>query len=243
LLHRTEALRNQVLAIVNSASEMESMDRKICIVTGSNSGIGKQTAMALADNGAHVVMIVRSEERGEEARQEIIRETGNESIDMLLADLSSMEQIRNVTAQFKEKYDRLDVLINNAGAIFWKRKETDEGFEMTFALNHLAPFLLTYELIDVLLDSEPSRIVNVSSGAHTRGEIDFDDLQSKEDYGALGAYSSAKLMTIAFTYAVHCMLDKLGHQRVVPPETALGGLCRSQRCRVSYQLSIMGWRI
>jgi NAD(P)-dependent dehydrogenase (short-subunit alcohol dehydrogenase family) len=143
---------------------MNEMKEKICIITGSNSGIGKETAVSLAAMGATVVMVVRDQERGEKARREIIKQTGNNSVYLMICDLSSMDSIRSFAKEFKKKYDQLDVLVNNAGALFNKRELTSEGFERTLAVNYLGPFLLTHELLDLLKASAPSRIINVSSG-------------------------------------------------------------------------------
>ena len=179
---------------------MGQMQGKVCIVTGSNSGIGKETALALAGMGAVVVMAVRNRERGERARSEIVEETGNQATDLMICDVSSSESIRRFAREFKEKYDRLDVLINNAGAVFSKRQVTPDGVEMTFAVNYLGPFLLTLELLPLLKASAPSRVINLSSGMHGTGKIDFDDLQSEKGYRGMQAYAKAKLMTTTITY-------------------------------------------
>jgi NAD(P)-dependent dehydrogenase (short-subunit alcohol dehydrogenase family) len=186
---------------------LSEMKNKICIVTGSNSGIGKETALSLAKMGAHVVMVVRNQERGEKARLEIVKQTGN-NIDLMICDLSSMDSIRRFAEEFKKKYDRLDVLVNNAGALFDKREVTSEGFERTFAVNYLGPFLLTHELLDLLKSSAPSRIINVSSGLAKNGKVDLDDLQSEKNYAGTKAYArvrapvyaNTKLMLMMFTY-------------------------------------------
>jgi NAD(P)-dependent dehydrogenase (short-subunit alcohol dehydrogenase family) len=187
-------------------SEMEkstdNIKGKICIVTGANSGIGKETTRALAGMGATVVMVVRNQDASEKVRQEIINETGNKSIELMIADLFSMNEVRKLASDFKKTHTRLDVLINNAGGIFPKREVTVDGFERTFALNLLAPFLLTHELLDILRVSAPSRIINVSSAAHLRGKVDFENLQSEKKFGQMGPYSNAKLMNIMFTYAL-----------------------------------------
>lgn len=191
--------------------EVESdMTGKICIVTGSNSGIGKETALALAEMGAKVVMIVRNPNAGEKARREIIDQSGNEDVDMLIADLSSMDQVRRVAREFKEKYKRLDVLVNNAGGINNEYHTSVDGNEMTFAVNYLAPFLLSHELLDILKESAPSRIINVSSGAHTMGKIDFDNLQSEKKYSSFRAYGNAKLMLVMSTYELARRLEGTG---------------------------------
>jgi len=152
---------------------------KVCVVTGSNSGIGKETALALAEKGAQVVMVVRNSERGKEARLEIIEEIGSNSVDLMICDLSSMESIRSFAAEFKNAYNRLDVLVNNAGAVFNKRQVTADGFEQTLAVNYLAPFLLTHELLPLLKESAPSRVINLSSGLHRSAKLDLSDLQSE----------------------------------------------------------------
>jgi len=187
---------------------MSTMKGRICIITGSNSGIGKETAIGLAKMGATIVMVVRDQERGEKARIEIVKQTGNDSVDLMICDLSSMSSIRHCAEEFKKKYDRLDVLINNAGAVFNKREVTPEGFERTLAVNYLGPFLLTRELMDLLKSSAPSRIINVSSGLAKDGKVDLDDLQSEKNYPRTKAYSrrhapvydNAKLMVMMFTY-------------------------------------------
>jgi len=187
---------------------MSEMKGKICIVTGSNSGIGKETALSLAKMGAHVIMVVRNQERGEKARLEIAKQTGNNSIDIMICDLSSMDSIRRFAQEFKSKYDRLDVIVNNAGAMFNKREVTSEGFERTLAVNYLGPFLLTQELLDLLKSSAPSRIINVSSGLAKNGKVDLNDLQSEKNYRGTKAYSqvrapvyaNTKLMLMMFTY-------------------------------------------
>ncbi len=176
------------------------MSGKICIVTGSNSGIGKETAFALAEMGATVVMVVRNQEKGEKALAEIIEKTGNKSVSLMLCDMSSMASIRDFSREFKKKYSRLEVLVNNAGGEFSKREVTPEDFERTFAVDYLAPFLLTNKLLDLLKVSAPSRIINVSSGLAKNGKVNFDDLQSVKDYKGMQVYSNAKLMLMMFTY-------------------------------------------
>jgi NAD(P)-dependent dehydrogenase (short-subunit alcohol dehydrogenase family) len=197
---------------------MSEMKNKICVVTGSNSGIGKETALSLAKMGAHVVMVVRNQGRGEKARLEIVKQTGNNSIDLMICDLSSMDSIRRFAKEFKSKYDRLDVLVNNAGAMFNKREVTSEGFERTLAVNYLGPFLLTHELMDLLKSSAPSRIINVSSGLAKNGKVDLDDLQSEKNYRGTKAYSqvrapvyaNTKLMVMMFTYELARRLKGTG---------------------------------
>ncbi len=178
-----------------------SMQGKICLVTGANSGIGKATALALAQMGATVVMVCRDRARGEEARSEITTKSRNTAVDLLQADLSSQQSIRQLVGNFQHHYTHLHVLINNAGAAFpGRRRESVDGLEMTFAVNYLAPFLLTNLLLDVLKASAPARIVNVSSAAHTSGSIQLDDLQAEKLYRPMRTYPQAKLAVVLFTY-------------------------------------------
>src|SRR5215468_3545827 len=155
-----------------------NMQGKICMVTGANSGIGKETALGLAQMGATVVMVCRDRARGEAAQSEIKTKSGNNGLDLLLADLSSQQSIRQLVENFKQRYTQLHVLINNAGVYMLTRRTTVDGLEMMFAVNYLAPFLLTNLLLDVLKASAPARIVNVSSRAHRGAKIDFDDVQN-----------------------------------------------------------------
>jgi NAD(P)-dependent dehydrogenase (short-subunit alcohol dehydrogenase family) len=196
---------------------MREMKNKICVVTGSNSGIGKETTKSLAMMDATIVMVVRDQKRGEKAQKEIVEQTGNNNIRLMTCDLSSMASIRQFSGEFKKRYSRLDVLINNAGAVFTRRELTPEGFERTFAVNYLGPFLLTHELMDLLKSSAPSRIINVSSGLAKNGKVDIDDLQSEKPNGEKGhshsrspAYDNAKLMVILFTYELASQLQNTG---------------------------------
>src|SRR5947209_8315404 len=186
-----------------------SMQGKICMVTGANSGIGKATALALAHMGATVVMVCRDRARGEEARSEITTKSRNNAVDLLLADLSSQQSIRHLVEDFEQRYTHLHVLINNAGASFPGRRETVDGLEMTFAVNYLAPFLLTNLLLDILKASAPARIVNVSSNSHAAGYIQLDDLQS-EHYKSMRVYGQAKLALVLFTYELARRLQGTG---------------------------------
>jgi NAD(P)-dependent dehydrogenase (short-subunit alcohol dehydrogenase family) len=186
------------------------MQGKICMVTGANSGIGKATALALAQMGATVVMVCRDRARGEEAKSEITTKSRNNAVDLLQADLSSQQSIRQLVENFQHHYTQLHVLINNAGAAFPGRRETVDGLEMTFAVNYLAPFLLTNLLLDVLKASAPARIVNVSSGSHEAGYIKLDNLQSKNPYRSMSVYGQSKLALVLFTYELPRRLEGTG---------------------------------
>ena len=175
------------------------MGGKVALVTGGTSGIGKATATALAAMGADVVVVGRNRERGERAAAEIRAQTGGR-VDLALADLSSRAEVRALAEEFRRRYDRLDVLVNNAGLVQSERTETVDGLETTFAINHLAPFLLTNLLQDMLEESAPSRVVTVSSEAERWGNIDFDDLQSRKKYRGFPVYGMTKLANILFTY-------------------------------------------
>lgn len=184
------------------------MEERICLITGANSGIGKETAKVLAKMNVTVVMLCRNKERGEEARKEIIEQTGNKRVDLLLCDLSSQNAIRKAVSEFKNKYQNLHILINNAGVMLKKRKLSVEGYEMNFAAHLLAPFLLTNLLLDTLKKSAPSRIINVASAAHKRAKMDFDDLQSEnKKYSLFRVYGVSKLAEILFTYELSRRLE------------------------------------
>lgn len=190
--------------------EQSNMQGKVCLVTGSSSGIGKVTARELARMGATVVMVCRNRAKGEAVQAEIRTATGNEQVDLMLADLTSLADVRRVADEFKQKYTRLHVLIHNAGGANSVRKVTPDGFEATFAANYLAPFLLTEQLLDVLKASAPARIVNVSSAAHQGGRIDFEDLQGEKRYNTWKAYGQAKLALLLFTYELARQLEGSG---------------------------------
>lgn len=176
------------------------MKNKICMVTGANSGIGKAITHELAKQGATVVMVCRNKAKGEAALAEIQAASGNPNLEIMLADLSVQASIRQLAAQFKQKYDRLHVLINNAGGFYNKRELSADGLEMTFAVNHMAYFLLTHLLLDVIKASAPSRIINVSSDAHLNARLDFSDLQTEKGYRGFEAYGKSKLANVLFTY-------------------------------------------
>lgn len=188
----------------------KDMNNKIVIITGANSGIGKETAIALARKGARVIMLCRNIEKAEKAMNDIKERANTESIDLIIADLSDQESIHAAVEKFKAKYDRLDVLINNAGSIIRERRETKDGYEMTFAVNHLGHFLLTLLLLDVLIKSAPSRIINVSSAAHRYGRFDFENINLEANYSSFRAYGNSKLANVLFTYELARRLEGTG---------------------------------
>jgi len=177
------------------------------LVTGSTDGIGKETTMRLAGMGATVLVHGRSHERGEKALEEIREVTGNEKLGLVVGDLASLDQVRDMAEQVKGRHDRLDVLVNNAGVVSEKRVETEDGYELTFAVNHLAPFLLTNLLLDLLKGSAPSRVITVSSVAHGGAGIDFDDPNLERGYTMNRAYAQSKLANLLFTYELARRLE------------------------------------
>lgn len=186
------------------------MQGKICVVTGANSGIGKATALGLAQMGATVAMVCRDRTRGEAAQSEIKAKSHNDAVDLLLADLSSQQSIRQLAENFKQRYTQLHVLINNAGVYCLTRRKTVDGLEKTFAVNHLAPFLLTNLLLDMIKASPPARIINVSSAAQEAAYLKLDDLQSEKGYRPMRAYSQSKLALVMFTYELARRLEGTG---------------------------------
>jgi len=187
-----------------------SLAGKVCMVTGATSGIGKVAARELAKRGAVVVVVGRNEARSKATVSQIRQQTANASVEFLLADLSSQQEIRRLAREFESRYPRLDVLVNNAGAIMLSRRESVDGIEMTLALNHLAYFLLTNLLLDTLKSSAPARIVNVSSNSHERAKLDFDDLQNRRRYSGFRAYAWSKLENILFSYELARRLEGTG---------------------------------
>lgn len=186
------------------------LEGKTCMITGANSGIGKATAIQLAKMGIHIVMVCRNKERGENAQKQIKEESGNSNVDLIIADLASLESVKNLADEYKKKYDKLHILINNAGVFNSKRILTEDGYESTFAIDYLSHFLLTKLLLDVIKKSAPSRIINVSSDIHRYFKINLDDLMFKKKYSSQKAYGSAKFAIILFTYELAHRLDGTG---------------------------------
>jgi retinol dehydrogenase-14 len=183
---------------------------KTCVLTGANNGIGKVTAAALASMGARVLMVCRDPARGEAARAEIAAASPNSAVELLIADMGSQRQVRRVAAEIRDRCGRLDVLVNNAGAMNTARTLTEDGIETTWAVNHLGYFLLTNELTDLLRASAPARVVNVASRAHVSARIDFDDVQGERSWAGYRMYGQSKLANVLFTYELARRLDGTG---------------------------------
>ena len=186
------------------------MKDKICLITGANRGIGKSAARELARLGARVVMVCRDPQLGQAAREGIMQDTGNLAVELLTADLSDLEEVRRLAEAYQARHNTLHVLVNNAGVVKRHRVITPDGHETTFAVNHLAPFLLTGLLLDTLKAGAPARIVNVNSMVHRWGRIDFDDLTGQARYGMHRAYNQAKLANLLFTRELARRLDPAG---------------------------------
>ncbi|MDX5346465.1 MAG: SDR family oxidoreductase [Hymenobacteraceae bacterium] len=183
------------------------MQDKVAIITGASSGIGKSTACKLANEGATIAMVCRNKRKAAAARTEIIERTGNKNIDVFIADLALLQNVEKIADQIRNKYPAIDVLINNAGIMPADRKFTEEGHEHSWAVNHLAPFLLTNLLLDNLKAAGRSRIINVSSEAHRLGQIDFYDMHASRRYSNFTAYCDSKLANVLFTYELTRRLE------------------------------------
>jgi NAD(P)-dependent dehydrogenase (short-subunit alcohol dehydrogenase family) len=196
---------------MNTLPARNGVNGKICLVTGATAGIGQVTATALAAQGAEVIITGRNPQKTEQTVRQIKSETGNEAVQSLSADFSNLEQVRALAVAFKDRFPRLDVLVNNAGAFFNTRQATPYGVEMTFLVNHLSPFLLTNLLLDPLQASASARIVNVASDAHQYDKMDFEDLGFQHGYFSFKAYARSKLANVLFTYE---LARRLGADRV-----------------------------
>lgn len=179
--------------------KLMSETKKIILVTGGTSGIGKETVRGLAALGHTVIFTARDKNKGQETKKEIVDDTKNEQVDFLICDLSSFASIRKFADEFKTRHEKLNVLINNAGVLPHDRAESKDGIELNLAVNFLAPFLLSNLLLPLLKAGSPSRIVNVSSTVHTEGRIYFDDLESKKSFDRYHAYGQSKLALILWT--------------------------------------------
>lgn len=183
------------------------MTGKTVLITGGSDGIGKQAAKQLASMGAQVVVVGRSPAKTKAALEEIKLESGRKGVFSLIADLASLEQVRRLAVEFRQEYGKLDVLVNNAGTVFMSRQESEEGYEKTFAVNHLSHFLLTDLLLDLLKAGSPSRVVTTSSGSHLNGKIHFEDINLTRGYFIMKAYAQSKLANVMFTYELARRLE------------------------------------
>src|SRR5713226_8121955 len=199
----TDPLQDWRISMEQSVS---SMNGKVCLVTGGNSGIGKETALGLATLGATVVIVSRDRGKGEAAVSDIRRKSGSQNVNLIVADLSSIDVVRQLAQEFRSKYDKIHVLVNNAGIFLPKRVTTADGLEATFATNHLGHFLLT----NLLHANAPSRILNITSDAHKGAEIDFEDLMGEKKFSGFKAYGQSKLANVLFTYELARRLEGTG---------------------------------
>ena len=202
-----------------------AMRGKAVLVTGGNSGIGKATATALAAAGARTIITSRDEQRGQAAVDDIRRDSGSDAVEVMVLDLARLASVRDFCARFLADHDRLDVLVNNAGGMQGTRQVTEDGYELTFQVNHLGPFLLTNLLGDQLVASKPARVVTVASLAHKNATIDFDDLQCERcRYAGLSVYGRSKLANVLFARELARRLDGTGvTSNCLPPGTIRSG--------------------
>ena len=220
------------------------MHGKVCLMTGATSGIGMVTAQALAQQGATTIIIARNPARRTATVNRMKQEAGNPQVEMMFADLSAQADIRRLAREFQHRYPRLDVLVNNAGALFPRPEVSPEGIELTLALNHLAYFLLTHLPLDTLRASAPARIVNVSSDAHCHAHMPFDDLQGRRRYRGCGAYAQSKLANVLFTYELARRLDGTGiTANAVHPGFVATNFGRHHRGLAGLILRVLQWCI
>ncbi len=194
---------------------MPDLAGRVAIVTGGNSGLGFETVQALAQKNAQVILTSRSEEKGATARDEILKTVPDARIEIMQLDLANLQSVRDFAANFKAKYARLDLLINNAGVMALPYQKTADGFEMQFGTNHLGHFALTGLLLDTILNTAGSRIVNLASNAHKWGQVNFDDLMRAKKYKKWEAYGQSKVSNLLFTYELARKLDAAGKRETL----------------------------
>lgn len=196
-------------------SSLPQQAGRVFIVTGANTGLGYETTLMLAKKGAKVVMACRNLSKANEAKANIVKEVPNATLEVLQIDLSSLNSVRNFAKAFQAKFDRLDVLVNNAGVMMPPYTKTEDGFELQLGANFLGHFLLTGLLLETILKTPNSRVVTLSSLVHKNGKINFDDLQSEKKYSASEAYAQSKLACLMFTRELQRRLEKAGHQQTI----------------------------
>ncbi|MEM8530510.1 MAG: oxidoreductase [Chloroflexota bacterium] len=197
-----------------TVNDIPDQTGKIALVTGANSGLGYETALALAGKRAQIVMACRNTTKGNEAQQQILAQFPNASVEVMQLDLGSLTSVRQFAKAFTDRYTRLDILINNAGIMAPPRQETADGFEAQFGTNHLGHFALTGLLIETITQTPASRIVNVSSSAQYMGKINFDDLQHTKSYSRYQVYSQSKLANVLFTFELQRRLEQAGFDTI-----------------------------
>jgi NAD(P)-dependent dehydrogenase (short-subunit alcohol dehydrogenase family) len=200
---------------MDEISNLPQQDGRIFIITGANTGLGYENSLFLAKKGAKVIMACRSLEKANTAKENIKKEVLKADVEVMEIDLSSLDSVRNFAKAYQSKYDRLDVLINNAGVMMPPYTKTGDGFELQLEANFLGHFLLTGLLMDTILKTPNSRIVNLSSIAHKSGKINFDDLQSEKKYSASEAYGQSKLACLLFAFELQRKLEKEGHDQTI----------------------------
>jgi len=198
-----------------SPAEIPDLTGKIIVVTGANSGLGFECSKLFAGKGATVVMAVRNLDKGEQARSDILDLHPGASLELMELDLSSLDSVEAFAADFKARYERLDILLNNAGLMAVPRQETADGFEMQLGVNHLGHFALTGLLLEVIVKTPEARIHNVTSTANFMGTINFDDLMGEEEYSRWAAYGQSKLANVFFTFELDKRLQAAGHDTMV----------------------------
>ena len=217
-----------------------SLNGKTALITGATNGIGLVTARELARMGANITIVSRNPEKCAAVTRAIQEETGH-SVEFIAADLSTLAGVMQAASTFKQRHTRLEILVNNAGALFIKRRLTADGYEMTFALNHLDYFLLTNLLLDLIKASAPARIINVSSEAHERGQIEFDNLQGEKHFNGMRAYSQSKLANVLFTYELARRLEGSGVTvNVLHPGFVGTGFARNNGVLYNFGMGVLG---
>lgn len=219
---------------------------KVIVVTGANSGLGFECSRTFAEKGATVVMAVRNMAKGEKAEADILQAHPNASLDVMKLDVGDLSSVRAFAEAFKAKYDRLDILLNNAGVMAIPRQETVDGFEMQLGVNHLGHFALTGLLLDVIVNTPKARIHNVTSGANFNGSINFDDLMGETEYGRWAAYGQSKLANVFFTFELQKRLTAAGFDTITNtahPGLVIGNLQANSVAQSDTKIEGMLYRI